>query len=788
MDNPFDENFSDEEEFHSTMESPSSHGDLGPPALLAFHLVLACVALHKRTKSHHGTGLPPPPYPLGVPHFPVKKKGRKSGLLPVEIVNDGNVKRGRGAPEDGLSSLQHKYGATKDGLSSNGFLELSQTKNVEGLPVRSQSIPMEGSFARAQEQPWNAPTSEKLVIKSSTSPTHVESFPVPRRTSWAQSINEHPGNEHHEQDGFESVPVKMSMDNNLDRGFLNEFQSKRRDVKREVDSAYDGEGSICTSDLCKDGETSLSVGGQPAFGSDEEGLITCGGRRITDTASSTIRELPEDYGEASRISMRSPSLFPLAHTQRRRLPFLDDEGEERENRQNGKQKQKVGKNIESCGTDIRSGDGSSSSDRKSLKSSNLEGSAPDQMSEAGQLESLLLWPAGLAVEAIAFQVRLVAQAFALIVLLFRWCNSFTSNRVRETLQAKERATEALSHKMAVISNVPPKVTESGSLFLKRAAWGCLAATYVCFLLSILLFPALFMDAVFLSKIVEEPVSVKQQLHFDYTLQYPAAVVSVHPPEKLRNAMGKVRSHQEHARAIPNAHKVHVTVILTLPESDYNRNLGMFQLSAELLSTNGESIKVSSRPCMLRFHSAPIRMLKTFLVSLPSMVGGFPESQTLEVHLMEFEEQPLTPTSSVRISMQPKAGLPLGHGIPEIYSADVYIDSHLPWLKNMIRNWKWTLYIWMGLMLYVMEIVLLLCCCRHALLPQTWMRTNKEEEKAKQDGGTPHVAVRESSSLENKLSRRHRQRSLNELIPTARAMVDQRERKSRPSEWHASLTT
>ena len=195
--------------------------------------------------------------------------------------------------------------------------------------------------------------------------------------------------------------------------------------------------------------------------------------------------------------------------------------------------------------------------------------------------SLLLWPVGLAVRTIGFQIRLIIQVFSLIGSIFSWCNSFASQRVRETIEAKERAKEALNQKVSMIVKVPPKVAENGSILLKRAGWGCLAATYVCFLLSMLLFPALVLDYVFLNRVVEEPVSIRESLHFDYTLDNPEAYVSLCTSQRFHqipnNGKPVVGLRPEHFRAIPPSHKVHITVVLTLPESDYNRNLGMFQV-------------------------------------------------------------------------------------------------------------------------------------------------------------------------------------------------------------------
>ena len=126
-----------------------------------------------------------------------------------------------------------------------------------------------------------------------------------------------------------------------------------------------------------------------------------------------------------------------------------------------------------------------------------------------------------------------------------------------------------------------------------------------------------------------------------------------------------------------------------------------QLTAELPSESGECIKSLSRPCMLRFHSEPIRWLKTLLLGLPSLVGIGSESQTHTIKLTEFGHQHI-PIAAVKILLQSKAGMPLGHGIPEIYFANVHIESKLPWLKNLVRSWKWTFYIWMGLMLYIID--------------------------------------------------------------------------------------
>lgn len=740
-----------EEGYHSASESPSFVGDgaPGPSALLAFQIAVACTVF-----KHIGRSKPRLPDVLGLPQLAVKRKGLRKKEIPC--------------PQ-------------RAGAFAEGQLQEETGGNVRASP------------ARRQEQLWSDPgrenlsSVESLVLKCLIQNSFPQNPPILRRRSKAALPVDHSSHRIilRDEEGSLCLPKRMSMDVDLDTVGYEKSplrQPKRRSMKMDLDTVQDERSSFCMS---KRRPMDIDVVG------DDEGFtglrITRSMDRDLDTAGELSEECPQEREISSESSVnrsfpmnRGPS--PLHQRGKRHYRSSGYETNAADEGQVGEERE-VDENLDNFCTDTVSEDESELQDsRLHVQKKDLEGSLAYRMPEDTQSNSLLLWPVGLAVEAIEFQVRLIAQAFSLIGLLFNWCNSFASNRVHETLQAKDRATEALSQKVSLITHVPPKVTERGSIILKRAAWGCLAATYVCILLSMLLFPALLLDYIFLSKIVEEPVSVREPLHFDYTLPHPTAVISLHPSRGVHSSTGKLVRHSERVRAIPVSHKVHITVMLTLPESDYNRNLGMFQLTAELLSESGQSIKSSSRPCMLRFHSAPIRWLKTFLVSLPSLVGMFSESQTLVIRLMGFEEQHV-PTSAVRILLQPKAGMPLGQGIPEIYFADVYIESHLPWLKDLVRNWKWTFYIWTGLMLYIVEVIMVLCFCRQALVPKTWVgQTDEVNSEQVEQGNSTSMEVNEGGSLGRQLpkkqaTRKHQLSSFDEQIPIARAMTGLGERKS-----------
>lgn len=62
--------------------------------------------------------------------------------------------------------------------------------------------------------------------------------------------------------------------------------------------------------------------------------------------------------------------------------------------------------------------------------------------------------------------------------------------------------------------------------------------------------------------VDEPVRMEEVVYFDYTLKEPSAVVFL-------------GGHRR--RGVPAGHLVVVVLDLILPESEYNRRLGMFQV-------------------------------------------------------------------------------------------------------------------------------------------------------------------------------------------------------------------
>ncbi|KAL3624827.1 hypothetical protein CASFOL_031495 [Castilleja foliolosa] len=83
--------------------------------------------------------------------------------------------------------------------------------------------------------------------------------------------------------------------------------------------------------------------------------------------------------------------------------------------------------------------------------------------------------------------------------------------------------------------------------------------------------------------VKEPIRITRSLNFDYKQKSLVAYVPIMTGPELLHDM-----YLGGSRVIPANHKLKVTVSLTLPESEYNQNLGIFQVRVDLLGSDGKT--------------------------------------------------------------------------------------------------------------------------------------------------------------------------------------------------------
>lgn len=121
----------------------------------------------------------------------------------------------------------------------------------------------------------------------------------------------------------------------------------------------------------------------------------------------------------------------------------------------------------------------------------------------------------------------------------------------------------------------------------RFGWGFLLSIYVCCILIGLLVSSFVFSGFLMKCFVEKPIQMKEVLNFDYTKLSPVAYVPIISCDGVVDGkdsennvqVGKLMMMGE--RVIPPKHQVQVTVSLRVPESGYNRNLGVFQVLAYL---------------------------------------------------------------------------------------------------------------------------------------------------------------------------------------------------------------
>ncbi|CAL0303311.1 unnamed protein product [Lupinus luteus] len=250
-----------------------------------------------------------------------------------------------------------------------------------------------------------------------------------------------------------------------------------------------------------------------------------------------------------------------------------------------------------------------------------------------------------------------------------------------------------------VEQSPSQITYGSKVLLKKLGLGFLSAAYVCMVLVLVLVVASVVGVCLVRLWVEEPVFVKENIYFDYTDANPTSVFLFDG-----GVGGYIKKKQI---SVPVGHTFDVSLVLVMPESDFNRDLGVFQLSAELLSVNGNVIAKSSQPCMLRFRSSPVRLARTVLMGVPLVLGISGELQKINVEIVRHKEDHRR-TNAIRVTLHPRAGT---SSLPEIYEAEIVMNTHLPWSKEFVRHWKWTFYVWVSLYLYIVLLVFLLCFYR-----------------------------------------------------------------------------
>lgn len=144
----------------------------------------------------------------------------------------------------------------------------------------------------------------------------------------------------------------------------------------------------------------------------------------------------------------------------------------------------------------------------------------------------------------------------------------------------EKTPKIVESAVKVVVGAPSTVVHEGSFLLKQGvkklAIGLLAAIHTFVVLLLILGLSFTLGIGLVNRWVEQPVSFREDLHFDYTQNHPAAVFTF--------AAGDYGGYKDplltssKVGGVPIGQTVYVSMLLLLPESDYNREIGVFQVN------------------------------------------------------------------------------------------------------------------------------------------------------------------------------------------------------------------
>jgi len=141
----------------------------------------------------------------------------------------------------------------------------------------------------------------------------------------------------------------------------------------------------------------------------------------------------------------------------------------------------------------------------------------------------------------------------------------------------------------------------------------------------------------------------------------------------------------------------IKITLELPESDPNKQQGMFMIALQLLNENNIMANFT-RPCILRFKSSLLSTMETIVYTIPLVFGYSEEKQILNVDMSTpFYNNLEKEVTEIRVQLSsPQI---------QIYSALLHINTRLSGIKYYMYKWFIpTSIIGVSVVYFIVEIV------------------------------------------------------------------------------------
>jgi len=210
---------------------------------------------------------------------------------------------------------------------------------------------------------------------------------------------------------------------------------------------------------------------------------------------------------------------------------------------------------------------------------------------------------------------------------------------------------------------------------KRSAVLTLSAAMISFGLLIVSFMCVFLLRYIV--VPRGPASLTKDLVFDYTAAAPVARVSF-MAQKFANTE---ESKPLKERIVSPKQNFDVDIEFVVPDSEYNVNVGMFQVNAKLLTPSGKTLLERSRPGIVKYTSKEVKWLKTIVWWPLHALGLIDEQQNVRVAMVQnYREDNESPFTDIEVTMKPHAG---SARLPQIYEARAVIHLSMSFIASVL---------------------------------------------------------------------------------------------------------
>ena len=268
---------------------------------------------------------------------------------------------------------------------------------------------------------------------------------------------------------------------------------------------------------------------------------------------------------------------------------------------------------------------------------------------------------------------------------------------------------------------------------KRAATLTLSAALIAGALLILSVILVFTTRFFL--VPSGPASLTQDLVFDYTSTSPVAKASF-----VREKFGERQSQTSNVRErmLSPRQNFDVEIEFIVPNSEYNFDVGMFQVDAKMKTRQGKTLVDASRPGIVKYTSKEVKWLKTIVWWPLHALGLIDEQQNIQITMVKnYKENAEAPFTDIEVTMKPRAG---STKLPQIYEARAIIHLSMGIFVKILYFYPMTSFViivgllWSSLSCFAFFVTALSLLIMGTQLDETvGLSTSKSREQSKYAG-------------------------------------------------------